>query len=885
MKRLFAASLLILSGLQVFSGEPLFSNGRTLWRIQLSPTAHKVEKIAAAQLQNDLKSISGCEFPVIIGDQMPEGNTIIIGSLTSTPLVAAAAQQLGLLEGGEQKLAVYTQANCLYLAGRTARGTLHAVNEFAYRQLGIRCFWPASEPDGTFIPKRKTLELPDLQFNYEPEISYRGYHFLQGTNVHLERFLARNQGNILRHGTAGGITGIQRRAEMGFYCYDTGHNVDPLHQTMKLDAATADRLHPEWFAEIAGKRNKSHFCWSNPEVVDYVGDRFAEYVDHFPNLDILGFYPTDNRNYCQCARCRKIGLSNAWFHLVSSVSGKLKQRHPDLRTATIAYEGYRARPDRLPVECDFVEYALYDRCFVHSLQSECPDNKRELAGDWGQWLTSGMRTGIYGYEFDIFQTSDTLLPIWEILGDEMRFFASHKTIAILPEVTGVGAKPPAPNRRITNRLALYLCSRLMWNPREEPAELIRDFCNYVFPNAKEEMNAYFQFTAERWRQLPRHLSVYLHRPESIGADFLNDDAIRQGHSLLDAARSKAIDARELREIERERQTFARWVEYSWLGRQQTLYLPEDMPVQEKSGVMITRSGNSLILQKASAGILHGTVHLPDGRIISAQGTGQAELQLPGFQGETCYLQIEHGKTKSDATLFCAGYVGNVKRLLYLHSGNTASTYGIPKVRRELFAKHWQVRVENLQKPLPKLSLSDFDLIVAILTPETVPEPNFMQDLKAFMQNGGVVLFSASCNIDFAGLLGDPMLTVQWSDNLEIPRINRSRRFPWMNSPEPFERELRSFAAPESGFLVPKNSRWQRVADIRGRDGEKLSPLLIAGYGAGALLLTTGTLGTDEYAYTHRVALSSSRTVTIISLLENLYRYYMRKKIMQKGENQ
>ncbi len=63
--------------------------------------------------------------------------------------------------------------------------------------------------------------------------------------------------------------------------------------------------HPEYFAEIGGKRYKSNICFSNPEVDRLVAAATADYVRKRPFLDILSnFFPSDNQDYCRCARWR-----------------------------------------------------------------------------------------------------------------------------------------------------------------------------------------------------------------------------------------------------------------------------------------------------------------------------------------------------------------------------------------------------------------------------------------------------------------------------------------------------------------------------------------------------------------------------------------------------
>jgi hypothetical protein len=63
--------------------EPFFHDGRTDWKICLSPHAAPMEAFAAEELRAALKKISGAEFEVLSSAEAPHRRAIIIGDLNN----------------------------------------------------------------------------------------------------------------------------------------------------------------------------------------------------------------------------------------------------------------------------------------------------------------------------------------------------------------------------------------------------------------------------------------------------------------------------------------------------------------------------------------------------------------------------------------------------------------------------------------------------------------------------------------------------------------------------------------------------------------------------------------------------------------------------------
>jgi len=806
-------------------GKPLFWNGQTEWTVCLPAQANETEQFAAKELVSFLKGVSGVDFPVRSGEEIPGKNAIVLGTHEDFP---AMAERLEIATGNEQKVSICTVGDNLYLVGRSDRGVLQAVYAFAERYLGVRMFWPDTEADGLFMPHRSNLRLPDIRYQHEPKILYRGYHFLSGVNGSIERFLAFNHGNIIRHGSAGGLEGAVRRRRMGFYCYDTGHIVDPHHKLMKCNIEKMMEQHPEFFALINGQRDASnHFCWSAPGLAEYVAERFEEHLKEFPQIDILGFYPTDKRHYCQCEQCQAHGLSTAWFKLVGQVCAILHQRHPELRFGTLAYEGYRPLPSGVPELLEFTEYCLYDRCFVHPF--DCQVNKEVLAsGDWHDWVYSGSRLGLYGYEFDLFLEPDGMaplfLPTYGTFAEQAKFFAENRIFAVIPEITGAGAKGK-PNKRVRNRLGLYVYTQLMWNPDAEVKKLINDYCSYVYPLAKQEMEEYFIAFSEQFLKMKLHFNYFLYSPLTAAAEILDNKSIQRLIELLDAAAGKSGSARETREILFERENLAQWIELHWQTKRELTVIsrnsPVELPRHEKLEIVWNETGLSI------AGGTTVQIRTSDGAAYTVKD-GEA-LPLPFVPGKTVVLSDGDTETVLMASLA----KDELGRLVWLVPEDKETEARLSRARRVLCQDGWNVVFASLEDDFQKLKPA-----VLLCSPGQAGKLSAQQfrTMRKFADDGGIVLLSTVIGLDFAGLAGDTSLALEWTGKREFAVMTRSKRYAWLNEPQPFEALFREFLPPESGYEIPEGSAWKFVFLMRNGDKSCVAaPLLILPSGQGVFL--------------------------------------------------
>ncbi len=537
-------------GQGICANEPLFHDGRTDWKIYLSPQADPTETFAAEELHDALKKISGAEFEVLSSTSVPERRAIIIGDLKN-PEVQRQAAALKLSPGKVEQVAVYTLGNRLYLAGNQPRGALYAAYHFLQHELGVRWLWPG--PDGEFMPARQSWSLPELKFNHQPPFAYRGFHLCgDWRDVDLFReWMARNFINIYRHAAP------PQEKRRGFYSMWSSHNV------VLPEGLFAQ--HPEYFAEIGGKRYKNNICFSHPEVDKIVAATTADYLRKRPFLDILSVFPSDNQDYCRCVQCAKRHVSTAWFEFYNRLTDTLKEEFPDLKFATIAYQGYRDVPQCSIRNSEFIEYASYSRCNIHRYgQAGCPHNADTLRALLA-WQATGLPIGNYAYEYDIYSKNCRFAPFLSVIEDAVKTSKKLGHVALIPEVSlSPKGGPDVLAHAIQNRLSIYLYARLLWEPDQPLAKVLRDWCQTVFGAAAAPMLEYYLAMDRAWTGMPIHATI-LGNALSAAPHLLTDKLRADATAAFAAAERRLPDiedlaarARAVAALQRERALFLQW---------------------------------------------------------------------------------------------------------------------------------------------------------------------------------------------------------------------------------------------------------------------------------------------------------------------------------------
>jgi Domain of unknown function (DUF4838) len=855
MKRIAVLLLLSFMSWPSFASSPLFENEKSDWKIYCSSQDNNGRlSYAAKELQRALKKVSKADFTIIT--QPVKDRMIVIG--------------VDLESGNPDKISIVTRDGNLYLSGGSPSSAQHAVYAFLRRELGVRWLWPGK--DGEFIPAKASWTLPKLNYSFTPKIRYRGFHLCNDWRdvANFRIWMTRNFINTWRHGRNRYIR------HLGLHHMISSHNA-------KLDKKLFEE-HPEYFARIEGKYLSSQICFSNPHVDKLVLERFERLVKGRPELEILSIFPPDNQEYCQCPKCAAKGTSTSWFDFYNRLTDKLKVSFPKLKFATIAYQGYIDVPANLVRNSEFVEYATYPRCNIHTFGGKCERNNQMLVA-MKKWQATGVPMGNYGYEFDIFSGNYyRFLPFFSMIDDAIKMDLKLEHIAVITEVPLRPKGGPDIKSFVgRNRLPLYLYAQLLWNPQAKMKDLLRDWCNTVYGKAADPMFRYFVLLDSSWSGMKQHRTI-LGSSISTAKELLSASLQKEVKRLF-AEADRALNGKKNPHVEYEKVLYNQWL--SLLSNHSEVNLPKLASASdfEKSFFSLPQvdikaawSPDALYFRdivppfKVSLGngiggeVCHFEVN-KDGKQsayrISSVGIRDSRWNPKwSFKKDTAIIPFalfgelpdvsavwqinveNNGKAfpkKDIASLRFSSLAQTGRSILWWAGGKPGKRKKEDMLRHEFLKTGWQLRIIRDAK-----DLRDAKPLVYYFNhpkgPNKVPMESFapvLDEVKA----GAMAIFCSYWQMPLEKYFDDPSFKVNLKSIKNLPLSKRHTRYSapdvnWASTPNRLRR-LRDMYTPAYGFMPEDPGAWKVIAtmDLDGKQPGKTIPYILARpYGKGLVLV-------------------------------------------------
>ncbi|HVO09453.1 MAG TPA: DUF4838 domain-containing protein [Vicinamibacteria bacterium] len=464
--RILAAVALVGAALTAGCGPPaLVRGGRPESAILVSTTAAPDEKLAATELHDYLRKISGADVAVTTSPQ------------TSPTLVRLGTFGTDAVRGWHGRrppadgFALQTEGRTLWIVGGDARGTLYGVYDLLEGELGVRWFMPGDL--GEDLVERKTIPLPTVNRTGAPAF-------------------AAVRGFIWAGGPGADVWEKRARAAVGpaqaFFGHNWSNIIAPTPQN-KHD-------HPEWFALSHGVRT-DQLCSANPEVVRITVEKAREFFARNPDAPLFSISPNDGEGFCEDDRCRAVdrlygvtdgSLTDRLVHYANQVLEELGQTHPDKLVGILAYVDYTRPPVSVRPHPNFatlVCHTPWEFCHVHALDDPaCPLNRRFVSYVQG-WTKVCRHVGVYDYygHFYVFTP-------WPIVHDIRRDLPFLRRL-------GVDRFMSETQQHWANQgLNFYLGAKLAWDPGRDTEALLADYYDRFYGRASSPMRRYW----ERWEQ-------------------------------------------------------------------------------------------------------------------------------------------------------------------------------------------------------------------------------------------------------------------------------------------------------------------------------------------------------------------------------------------------
>ncbi len=506
------------------------------------------ECFAAVELQQYLRQMTGREedFRIVADDELPDGDLILVGGLTSNAAARTLAGQFGVEEankqttelGGESyrlKTVTFDGRRVTLAAGRGRVGTLYAVYDMLFR-MGCRWFAPGAMNEE--VPQVEWK--PDFDVIEQPAFGNRGFFAWEDRgNAEFLLWMARNRLNywcveqsdhpLMRKLGIRMAWGEHQPQAMFInpaaeYPYnhasfqgDEKKPPDPnaLGDSYQGDADQDGKLsyfeaHPEWYALQQGRRipgiqggGGTNYCTSNPDATTEFMKNFVQAIVDGPceEADIVRMWTLDYGKWCQCPNCLALGTpTDRNLLLVHRLDREIKRARAEgritrpVQVAFLAYADVVEPPSRpLPPDFDYQTCAAtffpINRSYVHNIDAlGSPENATYVEQLRG-WLVQPDRhyrgqicIGEY-YNVSGFKS----LPICYM----------HTMANDIPFYYGLGARHfhymhcttrDWGNKSLTN----YQMARQLWDAKTDCEALWQDFFAKRYGPAAEIMRGFYE---------------------------------------------------------------------------------------------------------------------------------------------------------------------------------------------------------------------------------------------------------------------------------------------------------------------------------------------------------------------------------------------------------
>ncbi|MBP7496122.1 MAG: DUF4838 domain-containing protein [Bacteroidales bacterium] len=442
------------------------------WKIVSSQDAIESEVFAAQEFQSLFQQATEIKLEIV--NTPAERNNIFIG-FSEGLLKSDAGFEIKDL--GSEGLRIKITKNNIAIAGGRPRGTLYGVYEFAEKYLAVRFL----TFDHTYIPPiRKEIVIPCETYFYKPCFVYRNTYYKENM-LHPEFSVRLRNNSFAKEAKYGGMY------EMTFISHS-------FYRQLPVDKFGKE--HPEYFAEVGGKRlleaygGGPQLCVTNPEVIRIMTDAVIAEIEKHPEQKNVSIVQNDNQYYCMCKNCEAINQKEACpmgshLALVNAVADNIKSKYPDVKIGTLAYQYTRKAPANLvPRDNVMVQLCSIECNLLKPYYDKGSEMNVEFAKDLAAWGKICENLWIWDYIVD-YNCYGLPFPNLKSIGANIRYYRNVNVKGVFMEA----------NYQSTGELSdlrNYITSRCLWNPSLDSWELTKEFCELHYAKAAKPILEYLE---------------------------------------------------------------------------------------------------------------------------------------------------------------------------------------------------------------------------------------------------------------------------------------------------------------------------------------------------------------------------------------------------------
>ncbi|MGV3767753.1 MAG: DUF4838 domain-containing protein [Chitinophagaceae bacterium] len=483
---------------QVSKGKlSLVENRKSAYNIVLPDEASRAEQKAAGILQDYIRKISGSIVPVIAESSFQEpGAGVFIGKTQHT---LQWNRQPVKGEGFD----IRTIGKNLYITGGNGQGVVYGVYTFLEKYLGCRKY--AAGP--AFVPNNPDISIPVISEREIPSFVFRQVFYPESNDPEYLAWHKLHQFEDL----------------WGLW----GHSFFKI-----IPPGTYFNTHPEYFAEVDGKRQPSQLCLSNNAVLDLTVSYLRKAITANPDALYWSIGQEDGGVFCTCSSCSEVYEAEGGHagNLVRFLN-KVAARFPEQYFTTLAYGPTSKAPRQTaPAQNVFILLSNIDVYREESLEKAPSASAFRKDVDGWKHLSAQLFIWDYTTQFTNYLSP---FPAYLHAAANMRYYQRNQVKGAFVQGSGDGFGD-------MSEWNSYLYAALLWNPAANQDSLFRDFTNGYYGKAAEEVRRYVSALAQQVTETKARLDIY-GSPIASSRDYLSPEGVQRLSELLLLAERKAGD--------------------------------------------------------------------------------------------------------------------------------------------------------------------------------------------------------------------------------------------------------------------------------------------------------------------------------------------------------
>lgn len=487
---IFICTLLILGCSKNHTSAFLDNSNSQSYNIIISANANQNEQRAAEIFQSFISKAVGCFLPIQTDSAQISDHEIRIGFTNRTN-----EKGLPLKDDGFR---VRTKGSILIFEG-IGKGVIYGVVDFLEKYAGCDML----APDVENILKTEKLEIPELDYSDAPANSFRAAQTNYNGNELFKDWMRNND--------------IPDMFADGYYVH-TFNKLVPWQEYFKS--------HPEYFAQMNGKRIIDQLCMSNPDVLEIVLKKMEQEMAKQPGKIVWSVSQNDNFSYCQCDKCRKIieeegNPSGPLIRFVNHVAAHF----PDKIISTLAYQFSRHAPLKTK-PADNVQIML---CTIELNRSKSiidDPGSASFVDDLKNWHKISKNIYLWDYTVD-FAHSMSPFPNLHVLQPNIQLFSKNGAYQHFQQ----NFTQPGHD---FSELKFYMISKLLWNPDVNIDSVKNVFIQAYYGGAAPFITEYLDLVTKNMINSGDKLDIY--EPPTVHAtSFLSSEKMDAYEKIFDKA--------------------------------------------------------------------------------------------------------------------------------------------------------------------------------------------------------------------------------------------------------------------------------------------------------------------------------------------------------------